>query len=323
MSPWGPSHPSELAQQHASEKEPRLVVIGNFDGVHGGHRAVLESAAKRAQAEGLNLCVLTFDPHPAAVLSGKTRAALTTTARKTKILRELFPGLEVFVQHFDLALAALSPREFVEKILVERLHARTVLVGENFRFGKNRAGDLSTLCELGHEFGFAAFSESLRGDAHGAYSSTRVRTLLNAGDVQAASALLGRPHWVSGQVQEGDQRGRTLGFPTANLHDVPQACPQEGVYAVDAFLVDETSEKSLGPAVAHLGARPSVDRPPSFEVHLLDQNLDLYGKTVGVAFIQRIRGVEKFASVEALKQQIARDIQAARGVLNAPETSAS
>jgi riboflavin kinase / FMN adenylyltransferase len=143
------------------------------------------------------------------------------------------------------------------------------------------------------------------------------------GDVRGASRLLGRPHWVSGQVQKGDQRGRTLGFPTANLHAILQTCPAEGVYAAYAFLVNEDEEQALGPAVVHLGARPSVDRPPTFEVHLLDQDLDLYGKSLGVAFVERIRGVEKFANVEELRQQITRDIQVARGQLNALESSPS
>ena len=325
MSPRGPSQaqrPSEPSRTvDSSKKQPRLVVIGNFDGVHLGHQSVLVSARARAQADGLALCVLTFDPHPAAVLSGKTRPVLTTTSRKAKILREAFPDLEVVVQHFDLDLAALSPREFVRRILVDQLHARVILVGENFRFGKNRAGDLSTLRELGSEFGFEARSEPLRGDAQGTYSSTRVRELLSSGNVAGASQLLGRPHWVSGKVIRGDQRGRTLGFPTANLQEVPQTLPAEGVYAVEVSLVEGTEESALGRGVAHLGARPSVERPPSFEVHLLDQEIDLYGKTLGVTFVERIRAVERFADLDALKQQIAQDIQMARAVLNSAATT--
>lgn len=319
MSPPGPSELAPTANSaNSSPSQSRLVVIGNFDGVHLGHRAVLESAMVRAQVDGLTLCVLTFDPHPAAVLSGKTRPVLTTTARKSKILREAFPGLEVVVQHFDAALAALNPREFVEQILVQRLKARAILVGENFRFGKNRTGDLSTLRELGRELGFEARSESLRGDAQGIYSSTRIRELLASGNVAGAAKLLDRPHWVSGQVGTGDQRGRTLGFPTANIGPVLQTLPAEGVYAVEVSLVEGADESLLGLGVAHLGARPSVDRPPSFEVHLLDQNIDLYGRTLGIAFVERIRGVEKFADLEALKQQISRDIVAARAALNSP-----
>ena len=328
MSPRGPSQaqrPSEptrtVDSSNSSEKQPRLVVIGNFDGVHLGHQSVLVAATARAQADGLALCVLTFDPHPAAVLSGKTRPVLTTTSRKEKILREAFPDLEVVVQHFDLDLAALSPREFVRKILVDQLYARVILVGENFRFGKNREGDLSTLRELGSEFGFEARSEALRGDAQGTYSSTRVRELLSSGNVAGATQLLGRPHWVSGKVIRGDQRGRTLGFPTANLQEIPQTLPAEGVYAVKVSLVEGTEESALGRAVAHLGARPSVDRPPSFEVHLLDQELDLYGKILGVTFVERIRGVERFADLDALKQQIVQDIHMARAVLNSAATA--
>lgn len=296
MSPTGPS-----------DEPARLVVIGNFDGVHLGHRAVLATAQTQAKRSGLRLCVLTFDPHPAAVLSGRARPALTPTSRKKRLLEQLFSGLEVYVQHFDQALAALSPREFVKEILVDRLHAKTVLVGENFRFGQGRAGDLSTLKELGQEFGFEAGSEPLHGDASGTYSSTRVRGLLASGDVASAAEILGRAHRLTGKVERGDQRGRTLGFPTANLGEIEQAVPADGVYAVRVFRELQEGESFLGFGVANLGSRPTVSRPATVEVHILDFEGDLYEQRLGVELCERLRDVVKFDDIEALQAQIRLD----------------
>jgi len=303
-------------QPRPMARAERLVVIGNFDGVHRGHQAVLRAAAEEASARGLELCVLTFDPHPAKVLAGKERPALTVTERKVRLLEAVAPQVHVEVQHFDLALAALSPEEFARRILSEKLRAKVVLVGENFRFGKGRAGDLGTLRELGERLGFEARSEPLRGDGEGAFSSTRVRELLKEGRVGEANEILGRPHAWTGFVKKGDERGRTLGFPTANLRDVREACPKGGVYVVHVFDLSHGEGAFLAAGVANIGARPTVERPASHEVHLLDYSGDLYGKSLGIACLGRLRETVKFADVEELKGQIARDVQEARKLLS-------
>jgi riboflavin kinase / FMN adenylyltransferase len=295
---------------------PRLVVIGNFDGVHLGHQAVLRAAAAEAQKRQLELLVLTFDPHPAEVLGRKAKSVLTRTERKVRLLEATVPGLRVHVRRFDLALADLTPRQFAEQVLLKELGARATVVGENFRFGKGRAGDLATLKALGAELGFEAWAETLHGDAEGPFSSTRIRECLQRGDVRGAARMLGRHHLLSGIVAQGDGRGKTLGFPTANLTDVCQALPAEGVYAVYCFDFSGRVPATLGPGIANLGSRPTVDRPPALEVHLLDFQGDLYGHRLGVTLIDHVRPVEKFPDVAALKTQIEKDIQRARQLLS-------
>jgi riboflavin kinase/FMN adenylyltransferase len=187
-------------------------------------------------------------------------------------------------------------------------------VGENFRFGKGRAGDLDTLQELGDLLGFEARAEPMRGDQFGAFSSTRIRTLLSEGNVAEAAAILGRPHFLSGHVVEGDKRGRTIGFPTANLEAVQQALPAEGVYAVHVFDVAQSPSEFLASGVVNLGARPTVDRPHALEVHLLDFDEELYGRRLGLTLLAHLRPIRKFDDLNQLKLQIARDADEARRV---------
>lgn len=294
---------------------PRLVVIGNFDGVHRGHQAVLRAAAKDAEARGLSLLVLTFDPHPAEVLGRGARSVLTRTERKVRLLEKAVPGLTVYVKRFDLELAGFSPEQFAKLILREELGAQVVLVGENFRFGKGRAGDLAALQRLGKDLGFEAWAESLHGDSHGAFSSTRIRELLAQSDVKGAAEMLGRLHLLSGRVSRGDERGRQLGFPTANLTDVREAVPREGVYAVHVYELLGETLRPLAPGVAHLGSRPTVDRPASLEVHLLDFDEDLYEKTLAVTLLDFLRPVERFTDIQSLRVQIQKDVERARTIV--------
>ena len=190
-------------------------MIGNFDGVHLGHRAVLDTCNAEAQALGLASLALTFDPHPSVVLGRGALPVLTPLARKLELLGRACPGLTVVVEPFTRELAGLSPAAFAERMLHEALGARIVVVGKNFRFGLGRAGDLGTLEELGRALGFEARAETLRGDREGVYSSSRIRAALAAGDLVTAERLLGRPHALSGTVVRGAGRGRTIGVPTA------------------------------------------------------------------------------------------------------------
>ncbi|MDC3955048.1 riboflavin biosynthesis protein RibF [Polyangium jinanense] len=297
-----------------------VVVIGNFDGLHRGHRAVLEEAARMARDRGLDPVVLTFDPHPAEVLGRKAPPLLTPLARKIALCERAVPGLRVSVAHFDRAFAAQSPRVFAERVLGD-LGARVVMVGQNFRFGAQRAGDFAELERLGKELGFETRSHALVGDATGPWSSTRAREAIARGDLDEARRILGRWHALSGTVVAGDQRGRTIGFPTANILDAPEAFPPFGVYAV---LIDrlpaegERGAKVLGVGVANLGVRPTVDPTaarPRLEVHVFDRNEDLYGARLRVHLARHIRPEQRFAGLDALKAQIARDAEEARRAL--------
>ncbi|HMJ11882.1 MAG TPA: riboflavin kinase, partial [Polyangiaceae bacterium] len=192
-----------------------LVAIGNFDGVHVGHQAVIRAAASDARRFGLAPLVLTFHPHPAQVLGRGSLPTLTTIDRKTELICRIDPELRVVVEPFTQELANESPRDFARELLIGALGARFVIVGQNFRFGHNRVGTLETLQRLGAELGFDARAEELAGDDRGTYSSTRARELLEHGDIVSLERVLGRPHSVSGSVVEGHRRGRTLGFPTA------------------------------------------------------------------------------------------------------------
>ena len=289
-----------------------VVTPGNHDGVHLGHRALLAAAREL----GAHVTALTFDPHPAMVLApSKAPPLLTTPARRAALLKKLGADA-VEILAFDEELAAMRPEEFVRRVIGERLHASGVVVGPDFRFGKGRAGDVDTLRALGSERGFEVRTVGpvhLDGDV---VSSTRIRKRVALGDVEGATRLLGRVHDVGGTVVQGDQRGRTIGFPTANLDCESVLLPADGVYAV-VMRVGETLHRG----VANLGVRPTFAAGRSVEAHLFDFDADIYGATARVGFVQRIRGEQKFSGLDALKAQIALDADAARAALDAADPS--
>lgn len=297
----------------AGSKET-LVVVGNFDGVHRGHQAVLAFAVGLAESSGLEPVLFTFEPHPRVVLTGAAPEILTTLDEKIALIGQAFPSVVVRAFPFTKELSRLSPRAFAEQILVQELSARAVLVGENFRFGAGRAGDFETLRALGAELGFHAQAVPLFGDEQGPFSSTRVRDALKRADVAAASSLLGRTFGISGRVIRGDGRGAALGVKTANLGEIVHLLPADGVYAV--WVVLPSGERAQG--VLNLGPRPTFDRPRSVEVHLLDFEGDLYDQVVLVEFVAYLRGQLKFSSKDELVAQIQRDIAAARARLQSP-----
>jgi riboflavin kinase / FMN adenylyltransferase len=301
-----------------------LVVIGNFDGVHAGHRAVLEIAVREARAAALAPLVLTFDPHPAVVLRDAKPSVLTAMARRIELIQRLFPEISVAVQTFSLALSKLGAREFVADLLVSELGARVVVVGENFRFGQGREGDVARLEALGTELGFRAHALALRGDDAGAFSSSRVRALLAQGALAEAKRILGRPHALSGRVIEGDRRGRTIGFPTANLGEVQEVLPPHGVYAclVDRLDADGRA-RALARGVANVGVRPTVQAGLSVEAHLIDWSGEIYGESLRLHLIERLRDERRFDGLDALVQQIGQDVAAARQILASAEPDAA
>ncbi len=301
-----------------------MVAIGNFDGVHRGHRAVIGQALEQARVAGLSPLVLTFDPHPAIVVGGRALPVLTTLDRKLELLCREAPELGVVVEPFTEQLAKTEPQDFVAQLLVERLGAKVVLVGENFRFGRGRAGDFTLLARLGEQHGFRACAAALQSDAAGPISSTRVRKALEIGDLAEVERLLGRPHALSGVVVAGQGRGRSVGVPTANLEGIAEALPPHGVYAVLVDVRRDGRFEALASGVANFGVRPTLGAGPSFEAHLFDVTADLYGAELRVHLVERLRDERKFSGLDELVAQIGRDMQAARAVTSTrkPDPSA-
>lgn len=290
------------------------LVIGNFDGVHRGHVAVLEQMSTLARGRGLVPSVLTFDPHPAEVLGKGAPARLSTIERRVELFGR--HGVErVYIARFSRAFAETSPRDFVRGLVTSALGAKVVVVGTDFRFGKGRAGDFAMLRAVAAEDRCDAFAAVLLEDADGPISSTRIRKALLAGDVHHARDLLARPHAFSGTVVHGQKKGRTIGFPTANLAEIEELLPANGVYAVAVDRLDGTSARALAHGVMNLGTRPTVSGDGTTrhaEVFLFDRDDDLYGARLRVHLHDRIRDEKKFGSFAELKDQIARDTDAAR-----------
>jgi riboflavin kinase/FMN adenylyltransferase len=292
---------------------PRVVLtLGNFDGVHLGHREILRRAGAEARALGAQVVALTFEPHPIAVLApDKAPAILQPLHDRLALLRDLDVDVAV-LQRFTRAFAGLTPEAFVEEFLLAHLELKHVVIGYNVNFGKNRAGSAETLHALGARHGFAVDvvgPVTVDGEQ---VSSTRLRKQLGAGEVGAARVLLGRPHALRGRVVVGDRRGRTLGFPTANLHlRSGVLLPPDGVYAVTVPL-----DGVRRPGVLNIGVRPTFGgRRRTIEVHLLDYSGDLYRRWLVVELIERLRGEATFAGPEALRAAIAADVARARALL--------
>lgn len=293
----------------AVEVAPSVVTVGNFDGVHRGHRTLLHRATHAAADAGVRSVAVTFDPHPAAVLhAGDEPARLQTLDDRIDALAATAVDV-VLVIPFDHALAALSPADFIAHVLVERLRAVRVVVGANFRFGHRAAGDVVTLVEEGDRRGFTTEAVTLIEHQGTTISSTSIRAAIAAGDVTWATVALGRPFTLTGEVVRGDGRGRSIGVPTANLELPPGlAIPADGVYAGRARFDGETLE-----AVTNVGVRPTFGAGRrSVECHLLDGAPDLYGRSLTVSFEHRLRGERSFGSPEALVAQIRTDVTAAR-----------
>ena len=289
-----------------------VLTLGNFDGVHLGHQAIVRRAAAEARALGGQVVVLTFHPHPVAVLApDKAPPQLQSLHDRLARLRDL--GVDtVVVQRFTPRFAALEPEEFVRDYLGAQLEMLHVVVGGNVSFGRGRAGTVDTLRALGAAQGFVvdAVGPVMVGETQ--VSSSALRRLVAAGDVRGARALLGRPFTLRGRVVQGEHRGRTLGFPTANLHQRPGLLlPADGVYAVRAAL-DGTVRR----AVLNIGIRPTFgELRRTVEAFLLDFDADLYGRWLTLELIERLRGEQRFSGVEALRQAITDDVTRARELL--------
>ncbi len=292
-----------------------VVTIGVFDGVHRGHERIVRAAADEARERGLRSVVITFDPHPDEVVRPGTHPPLLASTRRRIELLEGLGTDAVAVVPFTLELSQVPPDEFVRSVLVERLHAAHVIVGEDFRFGHKAKGDVPLLRELGEKYDFTAEGVPLVANG-GTISSTSIRGALESGDVAAAAEALGRPHRVEGVVVRGHQRGRALGFPTANLETVPHtAIPADGVYAGWLVCDSERYPDARWPAAISIGTNPTFEGAGerTVEAYALDRDdLDLYGEHMAVDFLARIRDTLKFDSVEALVEAMNNDVDRAR-----------
>ncbi len=298
-----------------------VVTIGVFDGVHKGHQALINRAVELAGTRGVPSVLMTFDPHPSEVVRpGSHPAQLTTLRRRAELVERL--GVDTFcVLPFTVELSRMPADEFVHEVLVERLHAAAVVVGENFTFGQKAAGNVDLLRHLGQRFGFVTEGADLvtdtgagAGDNAVTFSSTYIRACIDAGDVAAAAAALGRPHRLEGIVVRGDGRGKELGFPTANLSMTRfAAVPADGVYA--CWFIHSDGRKL--PAAVSVGTNPTFSgRERRVEAFVLDVDEDFYGQRVALDFATRVRGQLKFDSSDALVVEMHRDVDKVRALLD-------
>ncbi|MBK8176783.1 MAG: bifunctional riboflavin kinase/FAD synthetase [Rhodospirillales bacterium] len=303
-----------------SEIRGAAVAVGNFDGVHRGHHEVISEAGRIAGAAAIPWAVLTLEPHPKSIFDpGTPPFRLTPYPAKVRLIGEIGP-MALVVIPFDSEFARTAPRAFVERVLVHGLGARHVVCGHDFAFGHGRKGTPELLLWMGDEFdfGFTCVPE-IKDDDGEPFSSTRIREYLRMGRPDVAAHLLGRPFAIEGEVVSGDQRGRTLGFPTANIKLGEYVRPAHGVYAVRACFTDETGTLAW-PAVANLGLRPTFGgHEPLLEAHLFDFAGDLYGRTLRVELIAFLREEKKFDGLELLRAQIAEDCTRARRTLGAED----
>lgn len=292
-----------------------VATIGNFDGVHLGHQAILTQLAEQASRLRLPRLVITFEPQPQEFFTGPNAPPARLMRLREKLLALDGLGIErVLCLRFDHRLAAMPAQTFIEDLLVNRLGIRYLVVGDDFRFGHRRAGDFTMLVNAGQDHGFTVSNTQTYLVAGERASSTRIRQALSQGDLESAAQMLGRPYDMCGRVAYGEQRGRTIGFPTANINLHRRVTPVYGVYTV------LMSGHSLPPwpGIANVGRRPTVaGNDERLEIHLLDYQGNLYGKRVKVDFLHYLRSEQRFASLEALRRQIQQDENIARGYFSA------
>jgi len=293
----------------SSQPEGCVATIGNFDGIHLGHQAVLSQLAMKGDTLGLPAIVITFEPQPNEFFApDKAPARLCRFREKVEALRS-YSIQQLCVLRFNKKLASMSAQTFIEQLLVQGLNVRYLVVGDDFKFGKDRQGDFALLQQAGKQYGFQVVNMHTFAIEQKRVSSTRIRKALAAGDLILAEKLLGRPFRMSGRVAHGDKRGRTMGFPTANIHLHRHKVPLSGVYAVQLFGIE--GEPIQG--VANVGVRPTVGSEKALlEVHLFDFNQDIYGEHVQVHFLHKLRDEAKFEGLDALIKQIHLDCQEAK-----------
>ncbi|PSQ87869.1 MAG: bifunctional riboflavin kinase/FAD synthetase [Bacteroidetes bacterium QS_3_64_15] len=306
----------EIGWDNITHDDRSVVTVGTFDGVHRGHQAIIEYLNRRAEEQSGPSTLVSFDPHPRAVVHGDDVPLLTTVAERANLLEEL--GLDRFVVvPFSMDFAQLGPEEYVRDVLVKRIGVQEITVGYDHRFGKDRAGDVDLLHELGGQYGFETDVIPPQEVDHDVVSSSSIRSLLvEEGAIEPANERLGRPYQLDGIVARGEGRGRKLGYPTANLalEEARKLVPKRGVYATRVVLPDGRRRGGM----MNIGWRPTFDEMDvTVEVHLLDFEGDLYGERLSVQFLQRLRDEQKFQSAEALAAQLSEDEGRCRTVVEA------
>ncbi|MFH2011520.1 MAG: bifunctional riboflavin kinase/FAD synthetase [Pseudomonadota bacterium] len=285
-----------------------VMTIGNFDGIHLGHQKIFKEVRKRSSELKGDSIVYTFEPHPLNILFPNKKVTLITSfTEKIRLIEKL--GIEIVIcEEFTHEYANLSPREFVNDILMEKIGVKAVFVGHDYAFGKGRKGNIVTLERLGKEFGFEVHVvDAVRVDDV-LVSSTKIRDTIQKGDVKKVAGLLGRNYSISGKVGRGKERGKGLGFPTANLESVEEIHPKPGIYVVNVCYKDH-----LYQGVVNIGYSPTfADNALSIEVHILDFNKDIYGEEVKISFVERLRDEKTFDGPEALVEQIKKDVEMTR-----------
>jgi riboflavin kinase/FMN adenylyltransferase len=279
-----------------------IVTLGTFDGVHLGHNVILDKICNIAKQENLESVLLTFFPHPRLIVSNDTEIKMLNTLSEKAILLEE-KGIQNFIIHpFDKFFSELFPREFVEQVLIKQLNIQKIIIGYDHKFGKNRAADFNDLIAFGKEFGFEVEEISAKQVDEVSVSSTKIRNSLIEGNISLANAYLGYPYMLSGIVVKGNQLGRTIGFPTANIEisENYKLIPKNGVYIVTAIVNNQTIFGMM-----NIGIKPTLgDNVPTIEVHLLDFSEDIYNQKIQVNVIERLRDEQKFDSFESLKSQL-------------------
>ncbi|MBN1652710.1 MAG: bifunctional riboflavin kinase/FAD synthetase [Deltaproteobacteria bacterium] len=304
----------QAQRQNQRQYAHAVIIPGNHDGVHLGHRALIYRARAYAGERGWRAVALTFDPHPTQILApDRVPPLLTTIERRCELMKGAGAD-QVIVQQFGEEFASLSPEDFMQKWLFESLNARALVVGPNFGFGNRRSGDVQTLRRLGKKYDFEVLVVEPIRDAEEIVSSSAIRHAISKGDLQKATRYLGRVHEVSGKVVPGDKRGRELGFPTANLSCDSVLLPPDGVYAVAARKISPLHSELLY-GVANIGVRPTFQAGRSVEAHLFDFDEDLYGATLRIGFVTRIRGEKSYQTADQLRKQIEKDSNLARALL--------
>ncbi|MDP1559667.1 MAG: bifunctional riboflavin kinase/FAD synthetase [Nitrosomonas sp.] len=298
----------------AHAETPIALTIGNFDGVHRGHQAMLTRLKNTAGKLGLAACVMTFEPHPREFFApDQAPARLTSLREKLELLAESKVD-GVIINRFNYDFAKISPEAFITRILVKGFSVRWILVGDDFRFGARRAGDFSMLKALSKQYNFEV--EEMPGFAINdqRVSSTGIRDALAAGDLSHAKQLLGRPYSISGRVINGDKLGKELGFPTANIQLKHNKPPLSGIFVVEVHGVIESQPTKIMRGVASLGVRPTIHKngKPVLEAHLFDFNQKIYGRRLRIDFLHKLRNEETYPDLETLTQQIAKDVENAR-----------
>lgn len=290
-----------------------VATIGNFDGVHLGHQAVIRQVMDKAKELGLPVVVITFEPQPQEFFRpDDVPARLTRFREKLLVLESLFVD-RVLCLRFNRYLASLTADEFVQRILVKGVGIKYLVVGDDFKFGRDRSGDFEYLQSIGPELGFEVSDTDSFSFAGERVSSTGIRTALETGDLLLAKQMLGRDYGMCGRVAHGDKRGRTIGFPTANIYLHRKSSPLYGVYSVQLHSKHPQIGGRVVNGIANVGQRPTVGGTRTLlEVHLFDFEADIYGAYVDVTFLQKIRDEHRFESFEALKAQIVRDVEQAK-----------